>query len=46
MNVHIRPSLADYHKTEGLCGLLDNNAGNDLQKRPGSDASSIPRSWM
>ncbi|OWF39666.1 uncharacterized protein LOC110464752 [Mizuhopecten yessoensis] len=38
--VQVKPSLIDWGASEGLCGVLDGNIANDMQKRDGSIATS------
>jgi hypothetical protein len=45
LNVQVTPSLADWNKTDGLCGLFNGNANDDRQKRPGSTKNDINLSW-
>ncbi|XP_033744106.1 von Willebrand factor D and EGF domain-containing protein-like [Pecten maximus] len=44
----LKPSLADWKSTSGLCGVLDGNKENDFTKRDGtvtSDANSFGLDW-
>lgn len=36
INVEIYPTIADLSQTSGLCGFLDNNFDNDLQRKDGT----------
>ncbi|XP_052216779.1 von Willebrand factor D and EGF domain-containing protein-like [Dreissena polymorpha] len=46
MNVYVYPSVADFKKTSGLCGLFDGTTNNDRLNRPGSNDSDPNISWM
>ncbi|XP_061167273.1 uncharacterized protein LOC133176126 [Saccostrea echinata] len=53
IDIDIYPSLADANNTDGLCGTLDGDRGNEFTHRNGSSDSSaleypdnFSRSWM
>ncbi|KAH3730675.1 von Willebrand factor D and EGF domain-containing protein-like [Dreissena polymorpha] len=46
MNVFVYPSVADFKKTSGLCGLFDGTTINDRLNRPGSNHPDPNKSWM
>lgn len=46
INVHIKPSLVDFGKTEGLCGSFDDNKANDNAVRINSKAKDSSESWI
>ncbi|KAH3836932.1 hypothetical protein DPMN_110308 [Dreissena polymorpha] len=46
MNVYVYPSVADFMKTSGLCGLFDGTTTNDRLNRPGFNDPDPNTSWM
>ncbi|XP_048779375.2 von Willebrand factor D and EGF domain-containing protein-like isoform X2 [Ostrea edulis] len=42
INVEVYPTVADFNRTCGLCGLLDDKKTNDFRRKDGSISSSNP----